>query len=56
MIKERYLVKVNPFSPNSPISHGMFVGRLDEIGRVDSYILQTQAGQPHAYEGGEVEA
>lgn len=38
--------KVNPFAPNSPVNPGMFVGRLSEVGRLESRLLQTRADSP----------
>jgi Cdc6-like AAA superfamily ATPase len=38
--------RVNPFRPNSPITHGMFVGRLDEIASLEQALVQTRAAQP----------
>ena len=40
------MAKVNPFNPNSPVNPGMFVGRLQEIDRLDAHLLQTASGQP----------
>lgn len=34
--------KINPFKPNSPTRPGMFVGRFDEIKKIDSALLQTR--------------
>jgi hypothetical protein len=38
--------KINPFRPNSPVNPGMFVGRLNESGKLENHLLQTQAGRP----------
>jgi len=38
--------KLNPFNPNFPVHPGMFVGRLGEILRLESYLLQTRSDQP----------
>lgn len=38
-------MKINPFKPNSPINPGMFVGRLSEIEKIESTLVQTQANQ-----------
>lgn len=38
--------KINPFNPNFPVNPGMFVGRLTEILRMESYLYQTRSGQP----------
>src|SRR3989339_773401 len=40
------MVKINPFKPNSPVPPGMFVGRLDELERLEAQLFQTKAGQP----------
>lgn len=40
------MAKVNPFRPNSPVNPGMFVGRLPELERLESHLLQTRAGNP----------
>jgi hypothetical protein len=40
------LAKVNPFRPNSPVNPGMFVGRIPELERLESHLLQTRAGNP----------
>jgi Cdc6-like AAA superfamily ATPase len=39
-------IKINPFMPNYPIKPGMFVGRENEIEKLEELLLQTQAGQP----------
>lgn len=39
-------MKINPFKPNYPVPHGLFVGRSSEIKRLQSQFLQTRAGQP----------
>jgi len=39
-------IRINPFKPNYPVSPGMFVGRIDEIERLEAHILQTRSGQP----------
>ncbi len=38
--------KTNPFRPNYPINPGMFVGRLEEIDRIQRHLLQTRAASP----------
>src|SRR5687768_8833618 len=38
--------KINPFRPNSPIHPGMFVGRVKELQRLESALVQTKAGSP----------
>ena len=40
------MAKINPFRPNSPVNPGMFVGRVKEITRLDSHLIQARAGQP----------
>ncbi len=37
--------KINPFAPNSPVPPGLFVGRLDEIHRLEAALFQTRAEQ-----------
>ena len=39
-------MKINPFNPNSPVNPGMFVGRLEELNRLENYLYQTRAGHP----------
>jgi len=38
-------MKINPFKPNSPSRPGMFVGRYNEIDRIESALIQTKANQ-----------
>jgi hypothetical protein len=38
--------KINPFRPFSPVNTGMFVGRLEEVLKLEGALLQTNAGQP----------
>jgi Cdc6-like AAA superfamily ATPase len=38
--------KYNPFRPNSPVFKGMFVGRVNEIKRMDEVLFQTKNGNP----------
>jgi Cdc6-like AAA superfamily ATPase len=38
--------RINPFRPNSPVNPGMFVGRVDELAKLESHLLQTRADQP----------
>jgi AAA ATPase domain len=38
--------KFNPFAPNSPVHSGMFVGRVDELRKLESCLTQTKAGSP----------
>jgi hypothetical protein len=40
------MAKVNPFAPNSPVHPGMFVGRVAELVRLESCLVQTKAGNP----------
>jgi Cdc6-like AAA superfamily ATPase len=40
------MLKINPFAPNSPVNPGTFVGRLDEIRRLETSLVQTKAGRP----------
>lgn len=40
------MVKINPFSPNAPVNPGMFVGRLEELVRLERCLLQTATGHP----------
>jgi hypothetical protein len=39
-------MKINPFRPNSPVVPGMFVGRLDEIEKLEKALIQTTADSP----------
>jgi predicted transcriptional regulator len=39
-------MKINPFEPQSPITIGMFVGRIPEIEKLESYLQQTTSGHP----------
>jgi Cdc6-like AAA superfamily ATPase len=38
--------KINPFKPNSPVSTGMFAGRLNEIEQLERSLHQTKNGIP----------
>ena len=38
--------KSNPFAPNSPVHSGMFVGRVAELVKLESCLVQTKAGNP----------
>lgn len=40
------MTAVNPFRPSSPVNPGMFVGRVGEIRRIESLLMQTRAGRP----------
>lgn len=37
---------INPFRPNSPVHSAMFVGRINELERIENRLLQTRAGNP----------
>jgi Cdc6-like AAA superfamily ATPase len=39
-------MKINPFEPFGPVNPGAFVGRLDELRRLMSALVQTSAGKP----------
>jgi hypothetical protein len=36
--------RINPFKPTSPVNPGMFAGRVTELQRLESHLLQTRAG------------
>lgn len=38
--------KINPFKPNSPVSPGMFAGRVKEIKVLEHALFQTKNGNP----------
>lgn len=38
--------KINPFKPNSPVSAGMFAGRINEIKLLEQALHQTKHDQP----------
>jgi hypothetical protein len=40
------MAKINPFAPNSPVHSGMFVGRVEELRKLESCLVQTKAGSP----------
>ncbi|MBU1039236.1 AAA family ATPase [Patescibacteria group bacterium] len=40
------MIKVNPFTPNSPVHKDMFAGRKSEIDAIDKALLQTAHGNP----------
>jgi hypothetical protein len=40
------MAKINPFAPNSPVHSGMFVGRVPELVKLESCLVQTKAGSP----------
>lgn len=39
-------MRANPFRPNSPVNPGMFVGRLQEIERLEQALVQARAKEP----------
>jgi Cdc6-like AAA superfamily ATPase len=39
-------MNVNPFEPFGPVNPGCFVGRIDELRRLKSSLVQTTAGRP----------
>lgn len=39
-------MKINPFNPNSPINPGMFIGRIEEIKRLEAALVQTKENSP----------
>ncbi len=39
-------MKFNPFRPNGPVEPSMFVGRVNEIRKLQSYLLQASFGNP----------
>ena len=39
-------MKINPFRQNSPVNPGMFVGRLNEIKRLEQALIQARHGEP----------
>jgi Cdc6-like AAA superfamily ATPase len=38
-------IKINPFSPHSPVPPGLFVGRVSELTRIDGALFQTRSGR-----------
>lgn len=40
------MAKTNPFRPNYPVNPAMFVGRIEEVERIEGHLLQTRAGNP----------
>jgi len=42
-------IRINPFRPNSPVNPGMFVGRSEELDRLEISMLQTLAEQPEHF-------
>jgi hypothetical protein len=43
---ERFMTKINPFTPNNPVSVGMFAGRIKEIEELEKGLFQTKSGVP----------
>ncbi len=41
--------RINPFKPNSPVSTGMFAGRLKEIQLLEQALHQTKNGYPNNF-------
>ncbi len=41
--------RINPFRPNSPVNPGMFVGRIDELDRLEIALFQTLSDQPEHF-------
>ena len=39
-------MKINPFEPFAPVNPGSFVGRLVDLHRLMSALVQTSAGKP----------
>jgi AAA+ ATPase superfamily predicted ATPase len=39
-------IRVNPFRPYSPVNPGMFVGRIEEIQRLEQALVQSRSGKP----------
>jgi hypothetical protein len=39
-------MKFNPFQPNKIVNTGMFVGRIDELRKIESYLYQTKSHNP----------
>jgi hypothetical protein len=40
------MIKLNPFKPNSPVSTGMFAGRIKEVEALEKGLHQTKCGHP----------
>lgn len=40
------MARVNPFKPHSPVSPGMFVGRVDQLKAMEQSLIQTRARSP----------
>lgn len=43
------MTRVNPFRPNSPVSPGMFAGRLAQVEALEEALLQTRAGRAKSF-------
>ncbi|WP_342657782.1 ATP-binding protein [Sphingomonas sp. NY01] len=39
-------MKYNPFQPNKIVNPAMFVGRIDELEKIESYLFQAKSGNP----------
>ena len=39
------MIKINPFKPNSPVPPGMFIGRIEEVKKLEAQLFQIRAGQ-----------
>ncbi|WP_426266095.1 AAA family ATPase [Sphingomonas sp. LHG3443-2] len=42
-------MRFNPFQPNKIVNPGMFVGRLDEILKIERYLYQAKLGNPQNF-------
>lgn len=42
-------MRYNPFQPNKIVNHAMFVGRIDEIEKVEQYLFQAKSGNPQNF-------
>lgn len=42
-------MKINPFTPNSPSSRGVFAGRMTEIETIEQILIQTRANKGHGF-------
>ena len=42
-------MKINPFTPNSPSSRGVFAGRMKEIETIEQILIQTRANKGHGF-------
>lgn len=43
------MTRVNPFNPSSPVNPGMFVGRLNEVERLEAALVQAKSGTPNHF-------